>query len=94
MQVTVKLFAMFRDRVGERIVSLKLESATDPTVADALVHLESDYSSLAGTLVSDREIVSTVSVLRNGRLVDRSAADTTSLESGDELVLSSPVTGG
>lgn len=94
MQVTLKLFAVFRDRVGERSVSLDFEPGTDPTVADALVRVESDYSALADTLITDREIDSAVSVLHNGRVVDRSAADITSLETGDELVLCSPVTGG
>ncbi|MXV62620.1 molybdopterin synthase sulfur carrier subunit [Natronorubrum sp. JWXQ-INN-674] len=84
---------MLRSRVERRSIQLTLADS-DPTVADALARLEREHPELAGELLEDGRIVTTVTVLRNGRLVDRDAPETVPLEAGDELSLTPPITGG
>ncbi len=94
MDIAIRLFAMFRDRVGRRSLSVAFEPGVQPTAIDVLTRLERDYPRLDGLTTGDGEITATVTVLYNGRLVDRNAPADVVLEDGDELALSPPLTGG
>lgn len=92
MSVRVRAFATLRDPLGSPEVELAVSEGA--SVSDALAALETEYSGLAGELLEDGEIPSTVTVLRNGRRVPASDPESVDLTDGDELVLAPPVTGG
>jgi len=93
VRLTVTLYAMFRADVGRRTVTVDV-GAERPTVADALACLEREHPELSGRLLVDGEVPTTVTVLHDGRLVDRERPEVITLEPGDELSLAPPVTGG
>lgn len=86
--VRVKLFAMFRDEVGESVVELDAD-----TVGETLERLEADYD-LSGRFLEDGAIRETVTVMKNGTVVARLDGVETPVAADDTLVLSPPVTGG
>jgi molybdopterin synthase sulfur carrier subunit len=92
VSVRVRAFATLRDPLGSPEVELAVSEGA--SVADALAALETEYSGLAGELLEDGEISSTVTVLRNGRRVPATDPESVGLTDGDELVLAPPVTGG
>lgn len=94
MRVDVRFLATFRGRVGRKSIAVTLEADADPTVLDALDRIGERRPEVDGDLVDEERIESTVTVLRNGRFVDRRAAADVSLDHGDELTLSPPLTGG
>ena len=82
MRVSVRLFAILRERAGRS--SIDLELADDATVADAL-----------GALGSEPGIGELLGRMPVAMAVNRSyAADDTRLAAGDELALIPPVSGG
>ena len=86
--VRVKLFAMFRDEVGESVVELDVD-----TVGSALEALEADHG-LDGRFLDEGEIRETVTVMKNGTVVARLDGANTPVGDDDTLVVSPPVTGG
>jgi molybdopterin synthase sulfur carrier subunit len=92
VQVRVRAFATLRDALGANETAVTLDD--DAAVADALRTLEADHDGLAGELLADGEIPSTLTVLRNGERVPADDPNTVALVDGDELVLAPPVTGG
>lgn len=92
MRVRVRAFATLRDHLGASETELTIEEGA--SVADALRTLEADHDDLAGELLEDGEIPTTLTVLRNGRRVPADEPGDVALEDGDELVLAPPVTGG
>lgn len=94
MHIAIRFFATFRDRVDRRSLSIEFEPGVQPTAVDVLTRLERDYSQLTELTTGDGEIAVTVTVLHNGRFVDRNTPDDVVLEDGDELALSPPLTGG
>ena len=94
MHIAIRLFATFRDRVGRQSLSVDFEPGVQPTAIDVLTRLERDYPQLNELTTGDGEIAATVTVLYNGRFVDRNTPADVVLEDGDELALSPPLTGG
>lgn len=92
MRVRVRAFATLRDHLGAREVELTVDDGA--SVRAALAALEADYPGLDGELLVDDHIPSTITVLRNGRLVAADDPESVALSAGDELVLAPPVTGG
>jgi len=92
VDVRVRAFATLRDPLGGPEVELAVSDGA--SVSDALAALEAEYPGLAGNLLEDGEIPSTVTVLRNGRRVPATDPESVDLVDGDELVLAPPVTGG
>ena len=81
MTVTVKLFALLRDRAGTAEASLDLPAGA--TVADAADHLGGRFPAAAAMLPR-------VAFAVNREYVPR----TTELHDGDELAVIPPVSGG
>lgn len=93
MNVTVRLFAMFRDRVGEKSVAVDVPKGT--TVRETIRTIESTYPELEGDLLAaDGEIQPSVTVLRNGRHVGAEEGLDDTLDDDDVLSIMPPVTGG
>ncbi|MFB6192112.1 MAG: ubiquitin-like small modifier protein 1 [Haloarculaceae archaeon] len=93
MEVEVRLFATFREAVGER--AIRREVGEGATVGDLLRGLEREYADLDGTLLdADGSVRASITVLRNGENVARSDGTGTALRDGDRVALSLPVTGG
>lgn len=82
MSITVRLFAILRERAGRDEVAVPHADAM--TVADALVHLVAD-----GVLAADLPTDSFLCAV-NHEYAGRDAR----LEDGDELALIPPVSGG
>ena len=80
--ITVKLFAMLRDRVGADILSVNTEART---VADLLAHLAQEYPPLAELMAGGRLLVS---------VNEEFAAQGAQLKDGDEVALMPPFSGG
>lgn len=88
----MRAFATLRDHLGAREVGVTVDEGA--SVRAALATLESDHPGLDGELLVDGRIPSTITVLRNGRLVSADEPESVTLTPGDELVLAPPVTGG
>ena len=81
MQITVKLFALMREKAGTDTVYLELPDHVD--ITQALTVLQSQYPSLAPYLDNSRFVLQMEFV-----------SPTTTLQAGDELALIPPVSGG
>jgi molybdopterin converting factor subunit 1 len=81
MQITVKLFAMLKDKAGAN--ELLLDVPSGASVARAVEALTKQYPSLAGAI---RGVAVAVNLSR--------VNDQTVLQDGDELALLPPVSGG
>ena len=81
MQITVKLFAILRDRAG--VSELSIDLSEDASVASAA-------EQLANRLPSIRDLLPRVAFALNREYV----AGDTILRDGDELALIPPVSGG
>jgi len=93
MEVEVRLFAMFREAVGEK--RLVREYDATASVRDVLADVEATYPALDGRLLDPTgELPATVSVMRNGRHVAHFDGPETELEDGDAVSVTPPVTGG
>ena len=92
MRVEVRSFAMFRDAVGRKTVEREYDDGA--TVGDVLRDVERAYPELSGRLLTDDDLASAVTVLRNGRNVANLDGVETPLSDGDTVGISPPVTGG
>lgn len=88
IEVEIKLFATFRETVGQRTLSRAVAPGT--TVRDLLADLEREYPALGGELLDGEDTPSSVAVLREGALADLDAL----LDAGDRVSICPPVTGG
>jgi molybdopterin synthase catalytic subunit len=79
--VTLRLFAIYRERVGQECIEVTLQSGS--TVADALTYL-------AGLHPSTLPLMSTTMVAVNQEYTERDHV----LEPNDEIALIPPVSGG
>lgn len=88
MEVELRFFATFRERVGERTLRRTVDPGT--TVRGLLEALEADHPELAGDLLEGEETPASVAVLHEGRLADLDAE----LAADDRVSICPPVTGG
>ena len=92
MSITVKLFANFRELVGQRQVVMSAED-----VSSLLDKLTSDFQRLEDELFepgSKKKLRSTVNILVNGRGIDLLQGMKTPLKDGDVVAIFPPVSGG
>lgn len=87
-----KLFADLAEVAGDRVVAVEAEPGD--TVGDALDALLDAHPDLRGRVIEDGEVADHINVLRNGRSVRHDDGMNATLESGDELALFPPVSGG
>ncbi|WP_121740887.1 ubiquitin-like small modifier protein 1 [Natronorubrum halophilum] len=93
MNVEIRLFAMYRDAIGEKRLALSVSD--EATVREVLRTLEATYPELADRfLTAAGETKPAVTVLVNGQLVGNERGTATALEDGDALSIMPPVTGG
>ncbi|MFC6835506.1 ubiquitin-like small modifier protein 1 [Halomarina ordinaria] len=88
MEVELRLFATFRERVGERTLDRAVAPGT--TVRDLLAALEADYPALDGELLDGEGTPPSVAVLHDGKRADLDAE----LTPDDRVSICPPVTGG
>jgi molybdopterin synthase sulfur carrier subunit len=87
-----KLFADLAEIAGGRAV--EVEASPGDTVGDALDALLDAHPDLRERVIDDGAVADHINVLRNGRSVRDDEGMETTLESGDELALFPPVSGG
>jgi molybdopterin synthase sulfur carrier subunit len=87
-----KLFADLAEIAGDRTVAV--DAAPGDTVGDALDALLDAHPALRDRVIEDGTVADHINVLRNGRSVRNGAGLDETLESGDELALFPPVSGG
>jgi len=87
-----KLFADLAEIAGGRTV--EVEASPGDTVGDALDALLDAHPDLRERVLEDGEVADHINVLRNGQSVRNDEGVATTLESGDELALFPPVSGG
>ncbi|SEO25092.1 molybdopterin synthase sulfur carrier subunit [Halogranum amylolyticum] len=88
-----KLFADLAELAGDRHVSVAVDD--DATVGDALDSLLAAHPALADRVLDDDgDLRDHINVLRNGENVFSEDGLATTLETGDELALFPPVSGG
>lgn len=93
MNVTVRLFAMYRDDVGTKSLSVAVPDGS--TVRETLQTLEASYPELSQRLLTaNGETKPAVTILVNGRLIAHEGSLDTVLEDDDVLSIMPPVTGG
>ena len=91
--ITVRLFAMYRDYVGEKSISLEIPEET--AVWEALEVLEESYLKQSQQLViNNSETKSSVTILLNGKLISNSDRFHSTLSDADVLSIMPAVTGG
>lgn len=87
-----KLFADLAEIAGDRTVDVDV--APGDTVGDALDDLLDAHPALRDRVLDDGAVADHINVLRNGRSVRHDEGLETTLETGDELALFPPVSGG
>ena len=91
MQITVKLFASFREEVGQKTIDRAYEDAS--TVGDVLDALSAEYPGVE-LFEDDGSLAEYITVLRDGEDVIHIDGVDTALEGGETLSLFPPVAGG
>ncbi|MDX1744793.1 MAG: ubiquitin-like small modifier protein 1 [Halobacteriales archaeon] len=91
MNVQLRLFATFREAVGER--SVDRDFPEDSTVGDVLHTLDEEYPAFE-VFDEDGTLREYLSILVNGRDITHLDGVDTPLEDGDKLSLFPPVAGG
>lgn len=92
MNVELRLFANFRETVGQK--TIEREFAADATIETVLRGLEDEFPDLEGAFVQDGEILPQVNVLKNGREVHHLEGLATDVADGDKISIFPPVAGG
>ena len=87
-----KLFADIAEIAGDRVVDVDV-SAGD-TVGDALDELLATHPALRDRILEDGTVADHINVLHNGRNVYHEDGLETTVDTGDELALFPPVSGG
>lgn len=92
MTVTVKLFANFREMVGERELSVQAEK-----VKEVLAHIREEHEELSSKIFTNQEnleLEEHVIIMVNGRKIEMLDGVETTLEDGDDVSILPPVAGG
>ncbi len=92
MDLELRLFATFREAVGQK--TIHREFPEQVTVREVLAHLEDEFEDLQGQFVEDDEIRPQINVLKNGREVLHLDGLDTTLDTGDTISIFPPVAGG
>jgi molybdopterin synthase sulfur carrier subunit len=92
LELELRYFGTVREAAGASEERRSIEAGT--TVRSVLADLESEYPGLAGLLLEDGEVAGGVTVLRNGTHVTHFEGVETTLDDGDRLSITPPVTGG
>ncbi|MFB6093859.1 MAG: ubiquitin-like small modifier protein 1 [Halanaeroarchaeum sp.] len=92
MNVELRLFATFREAVGQK--TIHREFPTDATIETVLAGLEEEFPELAGEFVEDGAVRAQVNVLKNGREVTHLDGLATPVADGDTISIFPPVAGG
>ena len=89
-EVSIKLFANFRELIGEK--SLSLNGSTITEIVDNLSAINPDFKSA----VQDESgrLMGYVTILVNGKNIKLLEGVDTALSSGDEVAIFPPVSGG
>ncbi len=88
-----KLFADLAEIAGDRVIAVETEPGD--TVGDAFDDLLDAHPALRDRVLDDDgEVADHINVLRNGRNVHHDEGLDATLETGDELALFPPVSGG
>lgn len=91
--IELKLFANFRDAVGEKSIERTYQSR--PTVGTVFADFEGSYPALNGRLLDgEGRLGDAIAIVRNGRNVAHLDGVHTALDDGDELGLMPPLSGG
>lgn len=90
-----KLFADLAELAGDRHISVDVDPDAGATVGDALDALLAAHPPLADRVLDDEcDLRDHINVLRNGENVFTDEGLETVLDTGDELALFPPVSGG
>ncbi len=87
-----KLFADIAEIAGDRVVDVDV--APGDTVGDALDELLATHPALRDRVLEDGDVADHINVLHNGRNVHHEDGLETTVDTGDELALFPPVSGG
>lgn len=92
MNVELRLFASFREVVGQKTIHREFEP--DATIETVLRSLESEFPDLVSEFIENGEILPQVNVLKNGREVHHLEGLETPVADGDAIAIFPPVAGG
>lgn len=90
LKVRLKLFANFRELIGESELAIELDGRD---ISDLLDHL-CRYYDLRGSIYNGNEIREDVNISVNGLLIGSIESIETELSDGDEVAIFPPVSGG
>ena len=92
MDVEIRLFATFREAVGQKTITREFPASV--TVGEVLESLEAEFEGLAGNILDGDELQPQLNILKNGRDVSYLEGLAEPLEPGDRLSVFPPVAGG
>lgn len=92
MNLELRLFATFREAVGQK--TIHREYPDEARVEDVLEGLEREFEGLDGSFIEDGELQPQINVLKNGREVLHLEGLKTEVEDDDTISVFPPVAGG
>lgn len=92
MNLELRLFATFREAVGQK--TIYREYPEDATVKEVLEGLESEFEGLEGRFFENGDIRPQINVLKNGREILHLEGLETEVTEGDTISIFPPVAGG
>ncbi|AOW81120.1 MoaD family protein [Halodesulfurarchaeum formicicum] len=92
MELEIRLFATFREAVGQKTITRTFEAPV--TVGAVLKSLEAEFPDLEGEILDEDGLQPQLNVLKNGREISYLDGLEEGLEEGDRLSVFPPVAGG
>ena len=92
IQVTIKVFAQFRDLLKKNKIEMEIENGAD--IFQVMKALCSLYNIRDEIFDKNNELKEWVKILKNGRQIKFLNGIKTKLEQGDEIALFPPMSGG